>query len=792
MKRNLGRAGSVLASLCLLLVASYCGNNGGGKAVLVTITSPTTAQTIPANGTLPITAAVMNTKNLAVTWTVNGIANGNSTYGTITGSGMSVIYTAPAAVPSTATFNIIVTSVADTSQSASLSVTISAGVVVSISTPSSPQSLSVSSTLDFTANVTRTTNTGVTWTVNGVANGNASFGTIAGTGLSVTYTAPPTVPTPATFNITATSTVDNTKSASVSVTITPGVGIIMTTPIGAQSLPANSALGFTVSVVGTLNTAVTWTVNGVAGGDSTFGKITGTGLSVTYTSPGAVPSPATFNVTATSQADNTKSVSISVTITAAVPLACGSGNESNLSGQYAFLLRGFNHNGFNAAVGSITVDGSGHITAGELDMNSTGALAATNTTVTASPSSFYSVGPDNRGCATIVTASGTTLKTRFDLGVVALGTATQGKLMEFDPANSGAFIATGQLFQQNSSDFIVLQGGAYVHLLTGWDSTKGRMVCGGVHTNSGGNISNSEQTCNDAGTVTTTGPIVGSSGSYPGMDANGRFTETVGSTHFANYFVSEVLTTGVPAILSVTTDTNPVLAGEAIFQTQNTYSQSSVVGDYAIYANGVNNSTSGKIFLSFATSDGSSKLTLNTYDENDGGSWLASGTARIYTYSVDYVGGVSLTTPGPINAGHLYLTGGTLGIYIGADAGAFAGFAAAQTGSGSLSNTSLHGTFFGGATEIVNQSATAECDLAILNGDGDVSVTADDSSTSSQAAEQLSAQTIIIAPNGTFATNTDPTQVIGIMINPNFFVVSSNTGSSYPAILWLTLNAPPI
>jgi hypothetical protein len=425
-------------------------------------------------------------------------------------------------------------------------------------------------------------------------------------------------------------------------------------------------------------------------------------------------------------------------------------------------------------------------------MNSTGALAATNTTVTASPSSFYSVGPDNRGCATIVTASGTTLKTRFDLGVVALGTATQGKLMEFDPANSGAFIATGQLFQQNSSDFIVLQGGAYVHLLTGWDSTKGRMVCGGVHTNSGGNISNSEQTCNDAGTVTTTGPIVGSSGSYPGMDANGRFTETVGSTHFANYFVSEVLTTGVPAILSVTTDTNPVLAGEAIFQTQNTYSQSSLVGDYAIYANGVNNSTSGKIFLSFATSDGSSKLTLNTYDENDGGSWLASGTARIYTYSVDYVGGVSLTTPGPINAGHLYLTGGTLGIYIGADAGAFAGFAAAQTGSGSLSNTSLHGTFFGGATEIVNQSATAECDLAILNGDGDVSVTADDSSTSSQAAEQLSAQTIIIAPNGTFATNTDPTQVIGIMINPNFFVVSSNTGSSYPAILWLTLNAPPI
>ena len=186
MKRNVRRALSVLASLCLLLVASYCGNNSGGKTVLVSITSPTGAQTVPVNGTLPISAAVTNTKNMAVTWTVNGIANGNSTYGTITGSGLSVIYTAPAAVPSTATFNIAVTSVADATQSASLSVTVSAGVVVSITTPTSPQSLSVSSTLNFTVEVTGTTNTGLTWTVNGVTNGNSTLGTITGTGLSVT------------------------------------------------------------------------------------------------------------------------------------------------------------------------------------------------------------------------------------------------------------------------------------------------------------------------------------------------------------------------------------------------------------------------------------------------------------------------------------------------------------------------------------------------------------------------------------------------------------------------------
>jgi hypothetical protein len=366
-------------------------------------------------------------------------------------------------------------------------------------------------------------------------------------------------------------------------------------------------------------------------------------------------------------------------------------------------------------------------------------------------------------------------------------------MMEFDPANSGAFIATGQIFQQNPADFLVLQGGAYVHLSTGWDSTThGRIVCGGVHTNSGGNISNSEQTCNDAGTVTTTGPTVASSGTYTGMDANGRFTETVSSSHLVAYFVTENAQPGVPSVLTLTTDANPVIAGEATFRLQNTYSQSSLVGDYVIYANGVNNSTSGKIFLAFATSDGSSKLTFNTYDENDGGTWLAATSPPIYTYSVDYLGGVSLTTSSSTVVGHLFLTGGTVGAYIGADSGAFAGYLAAQTGSGSLSNSSLQGTFFGGATEIVNQSAEAECDIAIVNGSGNVSVTTDDSSNSGQAADQVSAETITIAPNGTFTTTADTSQVIGIMINPNFFVVASNASASYPAILWLTLNAPPI
>ena len=897
MKQNLRRAGSILASLCLLLAAAHCGGSGGGNTppgVQVTITSPTTAQTVPVKGTLAITAAVANGTSSGVTWTVNGVANGNSTYGTISvpGSGsssLSVTYTAPQAVPSTATFNITATSVADSSVSASLSVTISSGVVISITTPSSPQSISVSSTVAFTASVTGSSNTGVTWTVNSVANGNSTFGTITGTGLNVSYNAPSAVPTPATFNVTATSTADATKSASVSVTITPGVGVSITSPAGAQDVAVNATLAFTASVTGTSNTGLTWTVNGVTNGNATYGTITGSGLSVTYTAPAAipslatfnvtatstadvsksasvavtitsaitvsitspstssasvaantslaltasvtgtsntaitwavdgvtngnatvgtisgsglsvtydapaaVPSPATFSITATSQADTSKSASLSVTITPAATLACGSGNESILSGQYAFQLKGFNSGGFAAAVGSITVDGAGHITGGEVDVNGTGITAAVNSKVSASPASFYSVGSDNRGCATIVTVAGSTLTTRFDLGVVSLNAATQGEIMEFDSASSSAFIATGRIFKQAPADFTVLQGGAYVHLLTGWDSVaKGRIACGGVHTNSGGNISNSEETCNDVGTVATTGPNAGSVGSYTNMDSNGRFTETVGASTLVAYFLAENQNTGVPSVLTLTTNTNPVMAGEAIYQTQNTYSQSSLVSDYVIYASGVNNSTSGKIFLASAVSDGAGTLTLSSYNENDGGAWLAPGVLPAYTYNVDYLGGVSLTKAPAVNAGHLYLTGGAVAVYIGADTGAFAGYSFAQTSSGALSNATLKGTFFGGAGDIVNQAATAECDLAVLNGTGGLAVTTDDTSTSSQAAGQATTDTITIAPIGTLTNSANPSQVTGIVINPNFFVVGSNTSSAYPVILLLTLNAPPV
>ena len=93
-------------------------------------------------------------------------------------------------------------------------------------------------------------------------------------------------------------------SPSVAITVSPG----------SASVQAGATQQFTATVTGTSNTSVTWSVNGVPGGNSTVGTISATGL---YTGPSVVPSSNTVTVTATSVADTTKSASAAVSITAA-------------------------------------------------------------------------------------------------------------------------------------------------------------------------------------------------------------------------------------------------------------------------------------------------------------------------------------------------------------------------------------------------------------------------------------------------------------------------------------------
>ncbi len=88
---------------------------------------------------------------------------------------------------------------------------------ISVSVAPISASDQVSQTQQFTATVTGSPNTVVTWQVNGTTGGNSTVGTISANGL---YTAPSNVPNPASVTVKAVSQADPTKSASANVTIT--------------------------------------------------------------------------------------------------------------------------------------------------------------------------------------------------------------------------------------------------------------------------------------------------------------------------------------------------------------------------------------------------------------------------------------------------------------------------------------------------------------------------------------------------------------------------------------------
>lgn len=96
--------------------------------------------------------------------------------------------------------------------------------------------------------------------------------------------------------------------AQVSISISPSLVTMAT--LATQS--------FTATVTGSTNTAVTWEVNGVAGGNSTAGLVSttvlGTADEAIFLAPSIVPSPASVSVTAVSQADPTKSATATVTV----------------------------------------------------------------------------------------------------------------------------------------------------------------------------------------------------------------------------------------------------------------------------------------------------------------------------------------------------------------------------------------------------------------------------------------------------------------------------------------------
>lgn len=305
-------------------------------------------------------------------------------------------------------------------------------------TPTSVSSLPVNQTAEFTATVTLdnstvSTTTTVTWEVNGTAGGTATLGTIVPSSVDQNvgvYTAPATVPSPATVNITAvvqqtstssTSTPPTVTSNTATVTLGIGLGLAMT-PTGA-TVSAGGEQQFTALLNSVQDPAATWSISSASGitDASVIGSITATGL---YTAPASPPPGGTITVTVT---DGTQTATGTITVVY---------SDLSLKGPYAFSYTGNDQSGYLAAAGRFLADGQGHITGIE-DADS----FLNGTTQGAAISGTYSVSSDGRGTA-VITRGAITENWRFAL--------TTGLHAQLTLAESNA-TAGGTIDQQSTS-----------------------------------------------------------------------------------------------------------------------------------------------------------------------------------------------------------------------------------------------------------------------------------------------------------------------------------------------------
>jgi chitodextrinase len=184
-----------------------------------------------------------------------------------------------------------------------------------ISVSLAPQTASVQAGLvqSFAAAVQNDSqNAGVNWSLSGAGCAGAACGTLSGvTSTAVVYTAPATVPNPATVVLLGTSASDKTKSAVATIAVTPAPGIILVN-IAPRRAAVTLTQPQTFSAVVTgdpQNLGVTWSVDGNIGGNSTTGTITTSGVYTPGTQTGM------HAVSAVSVADGSTSASATVAVT---------------------------------------------------------------------------------------------------------------------------------------------------------------------------------------------------------------------------------------------------------------------------------------------------------------------------------------------------------------------------------------------------------------------------------------------------------------------------------------------
>jgi hypothetical protein len=451
--------------------------------------------------------------------------------------------------------------------------------------------------------------------------------------------------------------------SSSSTTTAPPPAVAVSVSPGTATVPAGGSQTFSATVQNTTNTAVTWQVNGTAGGSATVGTISTSGV---YTAPKLPPSGGTVTISAVSQADTTKSGSATVTVQF---------SNASVQGPYAFSFNGFNASGDFSLAGSLQADGNGNMTNGLEDLNT-----ASGVFTNLSLGGTYSVGADGRGTATVTDSQGTST---FHFVVLASG---QAQIVEFDASENG----NGTVIPQDTSAFnLGSLAGNWSFFLSGTGASGEPVADGGVFSlDSAGNVTQGVEDINDGGTITSDASFTGS---VTGASSNGRgtvsFSGSTGTSTFAYYVVS------ANEVAVVETDSAPGFSGTAYKQQNSSFTDSSLSGSYNFLLGGVD--INGVVAdVGQISANGNGNITNGVVDENDAGT-AALNIALTGSYSVaaNGRGSASVTSANGTSNYAFYLVSPKLLIFLETDTfSVTVGLADLQNGA-SFGNTSVSGSY---------------------------------------------------------------------------------------------------
>jgi hypothetical protein len=648
----------------------------------ITCTDPVTNITLslmPGTISLNVTTkqtftySISGGTNNQVIFKVNDVLHGNPLVGTIDSSGN---YIAPQAVPSTNPVSVTVTSFEDQKLTITAMVKILPAPVVTITSPTSPPTVTsgaaAANQITFSATETGGTTNSVFWEVGfpnqtGVSPGNDMLGMIDANGV---YTPPRTPPIGSTVVVTAVAQDFPSSVAQMTVTILR----YSTSSLGGQfafsmaghilSGPSTGAFFRAGNFVADGNGGLSGTedINDASGvttitfGGGKYTVMTSDGRGTLQFNDGR--SPASFNFVLV-DGKNLQIMGFDATGTAsgqatAQVLSAFAGDPlSALTGTYVFDFSGFHGANALSEVGEFNVSVNHAITGGSISLNDGGTATAyqiignqplCNHSPPANPST-YTVSSTGVGTLTLNTFdsscnAGPTLN--YSFYAISKGGA---KFVSTDTIRTVAGFTLVQAAGVTFNNAYL--SGNYAFLLE--NSTGTYASAGSFSANGQGTITTAVLDENLNGTPNPN--VVLSGGAYQ-VASNGSGTLSFSGGRTYVFFLGPVGT----AIFQET-DAGHASDGMFSFQQNNPFAVSQIAGNYAIATSGLSSGTTAETLTGEFGADGKGGVTSGAVDVNAGGmtnSGVAVTTGSYSTSSSAERGTLALTLASPLSSTRNY------------------------------------------------------------------------------------------------------------------------------------------